>query len=125
MLGERLTLLRGRRTQQEIADKLNISRSRYSHYENEHVQPDNDLLQKMADLFACSVDYLLGRTNKRNPDIDEEENEDPFKIFDLLDQYSDEEILKNFSHVGEGVAIDEAKAREFISFARYLKSKSK
>jgi transcriptional regulator with XRE-family HTH domain len=61
LLGKRLKQLRGKKVQQDIADKLGISRSRYSHYENEHVQPDIELLQKMADLFEVSVDYLLGR----------------------------------------------------------------
>lgn len=63
-LGKRLKLLRGKKTQQEIADLLEISRARYSHYENDHVQPDHELLQKMADLFDESTDYLLGRETK-------------------------------------------------------------
>jgi transcriptional regulator with XRE-family HTH domain len=61
LLGKRLKEFRGKRTQQDIADKLGISRARYSHYENDHVQPDNDLLQKMADLHNTTVDFLLGR----------------------------------------------------------------
>lgn len=62
MLGRRLKECRGKRTQEEISILLGISRARYSHYENQHVQPDNDMLQKMADLYNVSVDYLLGRT---------------------------------------------------------------
>lgn len=77
MLGKRLKQLRGKKVQQEIADKLGISRSRYSHYENEHVQPDIELLQKMADFHDVSVDYLLGResayeklSNKNKSEVD-------------------------------------------------------
>ena len=66
VLGERLREGRGKRTQEEISEQLGISRARYSHYENNHVQPDNDLLQKMADLYLTSVDYLLGRTDNKN-----------------------------------------------------------
>lgn len=66
MLGQRLTELRGTKTQQDIADKLGISRARYSHYENDRVQPDTELLQKMAELFNVSVDFLLGRTDQVN-----------------------------------------------------------
>lgn len=61
MLGQRLKQLRGKRTQADIAKKLGISRARYSHYENEFVQPDNELLQRMADLYEVTVDNLLGR----------------------------------------------------------------
>ncbi|WP_438446829.1 helix-turn-helix domain-containing protein [Gorillibacterium sp. sgz5001074] len=64
MLGKRLKELRGPRTQQEIADKLEISRARYSHYENDHVQPDNELLQRMANFHKVSIDYLLGRESE-------------------------------------------------------------
>lgn len=59
-LGKRLKAMRGKRTQQEIANSLSIARARYSHYENDHVQPDNDLLMRMADLHGVSVDFLLG-----------------------------------------------------------------
>lgn len=60
-LGQRLKMLRGKRTQQEIANQLGIARSRYSHYENDYVQVDFELLQKIADLHNVSIDFLLGR----------------------------------------------------------------
>jgi transcriptional regulator with XRE-family HTH domain len=60
LLGERLVKLRGTRTQQYVAERLGISRARYSHYENNYVQPDNNLLLKMAKFYNVSVDYLLG-----------------------------------------------------------------
>lgn len=60
-LGERLRQLRGERMQKEIADKLGISRARYSHYERDHVQPDHELLYKMSEVFETSIDHLLGR----------------------------------------------------------------
>lgn len=63
MLGSRLVELRGTRTQKEVANGLGISRARYSHYENDYVQPDNVLLKKMSDFYGVSVDYLLGRSD--------------------------------------------------------------
>lgn len=50
-------------TQQEVADRLGISRANYSHIENNRNEPDNELLVKIADLYAVSTDYLLGKTN--------------------------------------------------------------
>lgn len=68
MLGERLKTLRGKRTQEDIAKYLGISRARYSHYENERSEPDIENLQKLAELYNTTTDYLLGRTNNPSPD---------------------------------------------------------
>lgn len=46
-------------TQQEVADRLHITRSSYSKYENGIHQPNLALLQKFAKLYSVSVDYLL------------------------------------------------------------------
>ena len=51
-------------TQQEIADKLGISRSTIGMYETGAREPDYDTLEAIADLFNVDIDYLLGRTNK-------------------------------------------------------------
>ncbi len=64
-LGDRLKLLRGKRTQEDVSKTLGLSRARYSHYENNRVEPDTEILNRMADYFNVSVDYLLGRTNQK------------------------------------------------------------
>ena len=66
-LGEILKTLRGKRTQEEISKILGLSRARYSHYENNRVEPDSGILKKMADYHNVSIDYLLGRTEDKNP----------------------------------------------------------
>lgn len=53
-------------TQQEVADRLGISRANYSHVENNRNEPDNELLVKIADLYEVSTDYLLGKTNTKD-----------------------------------------------------------
>lgn len=72
-LGERLKYLRGKRTQEEVAKAIGLSRARYSHYENNRVEPDITILSKMSDYYNVSVDYLLGRPT----DTTTEEIEDP------------------------------------------------
>lgn len=70
MLGDSLKKLRGKRTQQEIAKALGISRARYAHYENDIRQPDYDTLQQLADFFDVPIDTLFGRTTPSEfPDI--------------------------------------------------------
>jgi transcriptional regulator with XRE-family HTH domain len=49
-------------TQDEFAEKFNISGTAISKYETGEREPNFDLLIKLADYFNVSVDYLLGRT---------------------------------------------------------------
>lgn len=51
------------KTQGEMAQILDISRQVYANYENEVNEPPFEILIKMADFFACSLDYLLGRSD--------------------------------------------------------------
>lgn len=69
--------------QQDIADYLKISRQAYSHYENGQRQPTPETLQKLADYFGVSVDYLLGRDI--NPIMDRPESQ---IVENFINQYS-------------------------------------
>ncbi|MBC2392250.1 helix-turn-helix transcriptional regulator [Listeria booriae] len=50
-------------TQEEMASKLDISRSAYSHLENERNEPDTETLNKLASFHDVTTDYLLGRSD--------------------------------------------------------------
>ena len=54
-------------TQQQIAEKLYITRRAYSNYETGERSIPIDILSKIADIYGTSVDYLIGRTNVKNP----------------------------------------------------------
>ncbi len=47
-------------SQQELAEKLNISQKCISNWENGINEPDFETLYKLARLFDVSTDYLLG-----------------------------------------------------------------
>ena len=51
-------------TQADIAEKLGISKSTISMYENGNREPDFETLELIADFFNVDIDYLLGRTDK-------------------------------------------------------------
>lgn len=57
---KRLRKERGLR-QIDVANVLGITVSAYGNYELEQRKPDIDTLNKLADFFGVSVDYLLGR----------------------------------------------------------------
>lgn len=50
-------------TQEELAKKLGVSRQVYANYENEINEPSLEMLIKIANLYQCSIDYLLGRSD--------------------------------------------------------------
>lgn len=47
-------------TQQELADKLNISRTTISKFENNKADPAIDILIRISEIFNISIDELLG-----------------------------------------------------------------
>ena len=54
-------------TQKQIAEYLHIKQNTYSQYEIGVLNYPVDVLIKLADLYGVSVDYLLGRTDVREP----------------------------------------------------------
>ena len=53
-------------TQVQIAKILNCSQRVYSNYERGDIDIPTEILIKLANLHDVSVDYILGRTNKRD-----------------------------------------------------------
>lgn len=68
MFPDRLAKLRTERkkTHQDMADMLGITRQAYSHYENGKREPDYSTLGRLASYFEVSIDYLLGKSNVRS-----------------------------------------------------------
>ena len=53
-------------SQIRLAMELNINQNTISRYENGEREPGIAELISIADYFDVSVDYLIGRTDKRN-----------------------------------------------------------
>ena len=54
-------------TQKQIGEYLGISQNTYSQYEIGVLNYPVDVLIKLADFYNVSIDYLLGRTNEKQP----------------------------------------------------------
>lgn len=54
-------------TQKQVAQHLGVSQNTYSQYEIGVLNYPVDALMKLADLYGVSVDYLLGRTTRKDP----------------------------------------------------------
>ncbi|WP_391503231.1 helix-turn-helix domain-containing protein [Limosilactobacillus fermentum] len=67
-IGERIAQLRKSRSmsQFQLAKTLNIATSTLGMYETNRRKPNMEMLEKLADFFGVSVDYLLGRPEKND-----------------------------------------------------------
>lgn len=63
-------------TQQELADKLDGAKSTIAMYEKGDRKPSLEILVKLSEIFDCSIDYILCKSNIRNP---EQQIEEEFK----------------------------------------------
>ena len=50
-------------TQRALAERLNISKSAVSMYENGSREPDHETTELIADFFNVDIDYLVGRSD--------------------------------------------------------------
>ena len=53
--------------QREIAEYLGVSQNTYSQYENGVIAFTDHVLIKLADYYGVSVDYLMDRTDVKEP----------------------------------------------------------
>lgn len=53
--------------QNELAEKTGITEATISNYINAKQLPKLGVVEKIADILGVSVDYLLGKTDVRNP----------------------------------------------------------
>ncbi|KZN99393.1 helix-turn-helix domain-containing protein [Pseudobacillus badius] len=103
-------------TQKELADKVNVSPQVISNWERRYTNPDYDDVKKLAEIFDCSSDYLLGRSDNPKPSNEEfnslaeinrmvkEYGIESFGFFDIeqwkqLSREDVEEIRKHFEWV--------------------------
>lgn len=101
MIIERLKKLRkeGKLTQKDIATFLNISQPAYQQFESGKKKMNLETMEKLADFFNVSTDYLLGKTDI--PDLDLEvdidtaiDNSVAYDGTPITD--NDREIIKDF-----------------------------
>lgn len=52
-------------SQQRLADEIGVSQPSINKYENHNIEPEIELLKRMADYFETSIDYIVGYTDIR------------------------------------------------------------
>jgi transcriptional regulator with XRE-family HTH domain len=98
-IGERIRRLRKEKdiSQEQLGKMVNVGKTTISNYETNYSSPDTETLKKLAECFGVSVDYLLGRTDIRNPadEIADAVKEEPelADFWSMLRQREDLKIL--------------------------------
>ncbi len=71
-------------TQQQLADRLGITKSVVSYYELHERTPSPEILVKFASIFHVSTDYLLGLDRKETIDLTGLDAEDVITVKRLI-----------------------------------------
>jgi transcriptional regulator with XRE-family HTH domain len=97
-LGKRIQELRkqSKLSQIELAGKINVSKSQMIRYENKGVQPPANILNKLADIFGTSVDYLINGNS-------DEKAQATLKNTELLQRFKE---IENLPKREQSVLID-------------------
>lgn len=111
--GERLRSLRIEKglSQEEFGKIFNMTKSRISQYETGKHESDDETKKMFADYFQVSLDYLMGRSDIRNP-------ESPTLEEELQQLLSDPDTLvafKDFQNLSDS---DKQEIIDYIKFKR-------
>lgn len=93
-VGDKIAELRNRRglSQYQLAKMLNVATSTLGMYETNKRKPNVEMLEKIADVFDVTTDYLLGRdkADTKNPQNDLSRNQ-KLVAYSIDPDISDEE----------------------------------
>ena len=56
-------------TQGQVAEMLGVKQTTYSKYELGKILVPIDILIRLADFYQVSLDYLVGRSNRKGPSV--------------------------------------------------------
>lgn len=75
LIGEKIKELRknSKITQEQLGNAIGVSKMAISYFEKGKKAPGRETLEKIADYFEVTTDYLLGRSE--DPELTEEEND--------------------------------------------------
>lgn len=75
-------------TQQDLADKIEGAKSSVAMYEKGDRKPSLEVLVKLSEIFNCSIDYLLGKSDIRNSENNADDLLDLAKVGFTKENYN-------------------------------------
>jgi|SRR5690625_668062 len=109
-------------TQKYVADKVNVARVTYTAYENGTKSPPLETVNKIAELFGVSTDYLMGRTDNPTPigrNKDDDEVRKQAIIAKIIKEFPDADLM--FKDLANMSADQLEEVYDFIKFKKSQK----
>lgn len=123
-IGKRIKYLRDKNnlSQKRLSESIGVSNVQLSRYESGARQPDYETLQKIADYFDVTIDYLFGRSITKEGTISEEKDSIN-EINRLLEKYQIDDMA--FFDIEKWKSMSPEQIKELESYFQYLVQKSK
>lgn len=83
-------------TREELSKKVGVSYSAIAMYEQGNREPNNEITIKMCELFNCTMDYIMGKSNFRTNEEDFNnfvKNQNKVLILKTIERYYDDYIV--------------------------------
>lgn len=91
-------------TKQEAAKRIQTSQPAYVRYEAGTRNPSIQTIEKMAEVFSTSVDYLIGKSDDLKPTraiIEQEKSPELFKIAETCKDFDDSQLERLLAYAKE------------------------
>lgn len=120
-IGNKISYMRSRfnLTQDQLAKKIGISRSALSHYEKDRRDPDYETLNRLADFFEVTTDYLLGRKTSSTRIEGTEQSRKLAIINKIATEFPDMDLM--FNDIKNWTSEDFEELYDYIKFKKSQK----
>lgn len=110
MIGSNIKLLRNQKkiSQEELGKVLGVTTSAVGQYETGVRNPSYSVLNKLADYFGVTVDYLLGRKDFYSKDIRHEEYDEAVVYLPVISEITNDNSVINSNNIERYEPIDKA-----------------
>ena len=91
-------------TKQEAAKRIQISQPAYLRYEAGTRKPSVQIIEKMAEVFSTSTDYLIGNTEKKDPDrliIEKDKNPSLFLLAESCKELNESQLKRILTYASQ------------------------
>jgi len=104
-------------TQKDLAEQINVDRATIAGYETKGKEPAYDKLEKLANYFNVSIDYLLGRSDIKTPEehLQKLFKDDPELVEILEDFKNDKDRLMTFKELRK---LDNESLKEILNIIK-------
>lgn len=112
-------------TREELAKKIGVSYSAIAMYEQGNREPNNELLLKICEIFNCTLDYLMGKSDYKSVWEEYDATHDIEKIKKNVEkiQFDKDEQEFRFAYHKEMEGLTDEEIADALRFYKQMKQK--